>query len=72
MWDIGGKLVYGGEQNGEYFATGSDFGVNLFLKNIMLAGAIWMVNINQDIEQLYRSKQTLHTLFDGYPQLQDI
>jgi hypothetical protein len=46
VWDIGGKLIYGGEQNGEYFSTGTDFGINLFLKNIAFAGAIWMVNIN--------------------------
>ena len=51
-WDIGGCNIFGGEQNCEYFAKGSDYGINLFLKNIPCYGIIYVVNVSQDIEFL--------------------
>ena len=46
VWDIGGINIFRGEQNGEYFATGSEFGYKLFLKNLPVRGLIWVVNIS--------------------------
>ena len=59
-WDIGGCNIYGGEQTGEFYPTGNDTGIKLFLNNIEFQGAIWVVNISQDIEQLWLSKKVLH------------
>ena len=50
VWDIGSCNIYGGEQYGEYYPSGSHFGIQLFLKNISVDGVIWVVNIQQDIE----------------------
>ena len=71
-WDIGGKLIYGGEQETEYFGSGSQFGIEMFVKNIPVTGVIWVVNINQDIQHLMTSKMVLHEIVEGYHQLQDI
>ena len=49
-WDIGGCNIHGGEQTGEYYATGYGNGINTYLVNIKFQGAIWVVNVYQDIE----------------------
>ena len=58
-WDIGGTLIYGGEQPSQFFACGSEFGVEIFLKNIPVIGVIWVVNISEDIDQLLLSKKLM-------------
>ena len=47
---------------GEYYATGYSNGINMFFDNIQFQGAIWVVNVSQDIEQIWRSKNILHDL----------
>jgi len=49
-WDIGGCNIYGGEQAGEYYATGFDQGLKLFINSIPFRGIIWVVNVSQDFE----------------------
>ena len=71
-WDIGGCNIYGGEQNCEYFARGSDYGVNLFLKNIPCNGIIFVVNVSQDVEYLVQAKMVLHDLIMGNGQIRDV
>jgi hypothetical protein len=45
-WDVSGKTIYNGEQNSEYFGTGSEFGLNVFLKNIPVYGVIYVINVS--------------------------
>ena len=55
-WDVSGKLIYNGEQNSEYFGTGSEFGLNTYLRNIPFYGIIYVINVSQDVEFLLQSK----------------
>lgn len=71
-WDIGGSLIYGGEMDNDFFSTGNYFELSVFLNNIPLTGIIWVVNINQDINMMLRSKEMLHQIIEGYPQIHDI
>ena len=45
-WDVSGKLIYSGEQNSEYFGTGSAFGIKTVLKNIPFYGVIYVINVS--------------------------
>jgi len=39
---------------------------------VPVTGIIWIVNINQDIDEILRSKQMLHETLTGYPQLEEV
>jgi hypothetical protein len=45
-WDIGGTIIYNGEQNAEYFGQGSDYGLGVFLKQIPVQGVIYVINVS--------------------------
>mmetsp|Transcript_14096 Transcript_14096/g.23940 ORF Transcript_14096/g.23940 Transcript_14096/m.23940 type:complete len:200 (+) Transcript_14096:219-818(+) len=73
IWDVGGTNLFGGEQVGDkIYGSGNDFGVNLFLNNIQAQGVIWVVNINEDIENLLQSKMLLHETIFGCGQLSEV
>jgi hypothetical protein len=68
-WDVSGKEIYNGEQNSEYFSSNSEFGINVFLKNIPFYGVIFVINVSQDVEFLLQSKAVLHQTVFGNGQL---
>jgi hypothetical protein len=45
-WDIGGTLIYEGEQNSEYFGMGSQYGLKDFLRQIEFQGVIYVVDVS--------------------------
>ena len=75
LYDVSGSLFYQGELPGMIFGDGSDYGYSQFLNIVDFSGLVWVVDVNQDIEELLRSKQVLHDLvfsnqiFSGKAQL---
>ena len=49
-WEIGGSLIHGGERQDQFFSTSSEFGIEIFLKNITVIGVVWVVNTSVDID----------------------
>jgi len=49
-WDIGGCNLFGGEQGGEFYPTGNDQGLKMFINSVPFRGVIWVVNVSQDFE----------------------
>ena len=70
-WDLGGTLIYEGEQNSEYFGKGSQYGIKDFLRQIEFQGVIYVIDVSQDIERLLITKNVLHKTIFGYGQLKD-
>ena len=52
---------------GEYFSSGSDYGHKMMLGAIVFNGVIWVVDVNQDVEELKKSKDALHDLIFSTP-----
>ena len=55
-WDIGGCNLFGGEQGGEFYPTGNDQGLKMFINSVPFRGVIWVVNVSQDFEYILTSK----------------
>ena len=68
-WDVSGKEIYNGEQNSEYFGTGSELGIRIILREVSFYGVIYVINVSRDIEILLQSKDTLHSVIFGNGQL---
>jgi hypothetical protein len=71
-WDFGGDLISNEQQGNEYFSSGTEFGLNAFLKKVRTSGVIYVVNVCQDIEYILHSKAVLHSIIYGNGMLKNI
>ena len=46
VWDVGGCLVHGAEQNAEFFSANRDAGLKQLLTYVDFKGVIWVVDIS--------------------------